>query len=84
MNLPVHAVYWLDAESDSGWGDGPLEPPCAVTVGFVVEWPNLRQARPCYRVAGSHVEDEPGGVTVIPADMVIRTLWLYDLEIPLR
>ena len=81
---PLHTLEWLDAQTDNSWGDGPHEPPTAITVGWVLEWPRKEDLHPYYRIAGSYVEDEPGGVTIIPADMVIRSTWIADIWIPTR
>ena len=74
----------MDAEAHPQWGADVKPPPLVVNVGFVIQWPEKGSYHPHYRIASSMSEDEPGGVTVIPADMVIRSRRLATVEIPWR
>jgi hypothetical protein len=66
----VYLIEWYDIEAESGWGSGAKQPPLVHQVGYIISWPRKNQKVPSYRVASAFVENEPGGVSIIPAAVV--------------
>jgi hypothetical protein len=77
-------VEWFDIEAGSGWGEGADQPPTVIQIGYIHAYPNKRQKIPCYRIKNSQVEDEPGGMTIIPKVNVVKVTHLGWVDVPWR
>jgi hypothetical protein len=66
-------ITWDDIVTDPGWGKGEKKPYRVISGGYIVEVPNKKQKRRCYRISSSFGEDgDVGDVTTIPEGCVVR------------
>ena len=77
-------IEWFDIEGEAGWGDGADQPPTVTQVGYLHSRPRRNQRIPCWKIKSSQVEEESGGMTIIPAVNVISVEYLGWKDVPWR
>ena len=77
-------IEWFDIEGEAGWGEGADQPPTVTQIGYLHARPSKRQKIPCWRIKSSQVEEEPGGMTIIPAVNVVSVEYLGWKDVPHR
>ena len=65
-------ITWFDIESAGDWGDGADELPHVIQIGYLHSRPRKTQKIPFWKIKSSQVEEEPGGMTIIPAVNVVK------------
>lgn len=77
-------IHWFDIEEGTGWGDGADEPPVVVQIGYLHSRPKKNQKIPSWKIKNSQVEEEPGGVSIIPVANVLNIEYLGWVDVPWR
>ena len=77
-------VEWFDIEASAAWGDSEDKLPVCLTLGYVHSRPRKSQTIPFWKIKGSQAEEEPGGITNIPACCVLRMTYLGWAVVPWR
>ena len=77
-------VHWVDIEGEAGWGEGAKELPVVLQSGFVHTRPNARQKHRYWKIKTAQVEEEPGGMVIIPESCVVKIVELGWVDVPWR
>ena len=73
-------IWWEDIVGDAGWAPPPKEALLCMSVGFLVERPNDKQKRRCWRMADTISSLGCSGTTTIPEGCVVKTKRLTQVD----
>ena len=77
-------IVWFDIEDQAGWGEIGNDVPLVTQIGYLHSRPRKNQKVPCWQIKKGQSEDEPIGLTRIPAVNVVKVTELGWTEVPWR